>query len=123
MPDNDGRPVPVPPLYEQAISHGMARLRAIYEQTFRDNELDGLIFPTSPVVAPLANEEVSSAQNFARLIRNVDPGSNARLPGLSLPIGNGPTSQLPVGIEIDGLPGSDAQILAIGATLEQILKP
>lgn len=121
IPDQSGQPVPLPPLYDQAISQGIARLLAIYEHTFRENALDGLIFPTSPVVAPLANEEVSSAENFARLIRNVDPGSNARLPGLSLPIGNGPTSQLPVGIEIDGLPGSDAQILAIGATLEQIL--
>jgi len=64
---------------------------------------------------------VSSTENFARLIRNVDPGSNARLPGLTLPIGFGATSRLPVGLEIDGLPGSDAQILAIGATLEQIL--
>lgn len=121
IPDSNGRPVPLQPLYEQAISHGIARLQALYEQTFRDHELDALIFPTSPVVAPLANEEVSSAQNFARLIRNVDPGSNARLPGLSLPIGHGPTSQLPVGIEIDGLPGSDALILATGATLEKIL--
>lgn len=119
--DNEGRPVPLQPLYEQAISEGIAQLLAIYEQTFRDHQLDGLIFPTSPVVAPPANDEVSSAENFARLIRNVDPGSNTRLPGLTLPAGNGTTSGLPVGLEIDGLPGRDAQILAIGATLETIL--
>lgn len=121
IPDNDGNLVPLTPLYQQAVSQGIGRLIALYERTFHDHQLDGLIFPTSPVVAPLANDEVSSAENFARLIRNVDPGSNARLPGLTLPIGVGTTSQLPVGLEIDGLPGSDAQILAIGATLEQIL--
>ena len=121
IPDNDGNLVPLTPLYQQAVSQGIVRLIALYERTFHDHQLDGLIFPTSPVVAPLANDEVSSAENFARLIRNVDPGSNARLPGLTLPIGVGATSQLPVGLEIDGLPGSDAQILAIGATLEQIL--
>lgn len=121
IPDKNGNPVPLPPLYQEAISQGIGRLLAIYEQTFRDHQLDGLIFPTSPVVAPLANDEVSSGENFARLIRNVDPGSNARLPGLTLPVGLGATSGLPVGIEIDGLPGSDAQILAIGATLERIL--
>ncbi len=121
IPDRDGNPVPLLPLYLEAVSQGIGRLVAIYEQTFRDHQLDGLIFPTSPVVAPLANDEVSSGENFARLIRNVDPGSNARLPGLTLPVGLGATSQMPVGIEIDGLPGSDAQILAIGATLEQIL--
>ncbi|WP_285129712.1 indoleacetamide hydrolase [Leclercia adecarboxylata] len=121
IPDNDGNLVPLTPLYQQAVSQGIGRLIALYERTFHDHQLDGLIFPTSPVVAPLANDEVSSAENFARLIRNVDPGSNARLPGLTLPIGVGATSRLPVGLEIDGLPGSDAQILAIGATLEQIL--
>lgn len=121
IPDNDGNLVPLTPLYQQAVSQGIGRLIALYERTFHDHQLDGLIFPTSPVVAPLANDEVSSAENFARLIRNVDPGSNARLPGLTLPVGLGATSGLPVGIEIDGLPGSDAQILAIGATLEQIL--
>ncbi len=121
IPDNDGNLVPLTPLYQQAVSQGIGRLIALYERTFHDHQLDGLIFPTSPVVAPLANDEVSSAENFARLIRNVDPGSNARLPGLTLPIGFGATSRLPVGLEIDGLPGSDAQILAIGATLEQIL--
>lgn len=121
IPDNDGNLVPLTPLYQQAVSQGIGRLIALYERTFHDHQLDGLIFPTSPVVAPLANDEVSSAENFARLICNVDPGSNARLPGLTLPIGVGATSQLPVGLEIDGLPGSDAQILAIGATLEQIL--
>ncbi len=121
IPDNGGNPVPLTPLYQQAVSQGNGRLLALYERTFHDHQLDGLIFPTSPVVAPLANDEVSSAENFARLIRNVDPGSNARLPGLTLPVGVGATSQLPVGLEIDGLPGSDAQILAIGATLEQIL--
>lgn len=121
IPDNDGNLVPLTPLYQQAVSQGIGRLIALYERTFNDHQLDGLIFPTSPVVAPLANDEVSSAENFARLIRNVDPGSNARLPGLTLPVGVGATSRLPVGLEIDGLPGSDAQILAIGATLEQIL--
>lgn len=121
IPDNDGNLVPLTPLYQQAVSQGIGRLIALYERTFHDHQLDGLIFPTSPVVAPLANDEVSSAENFARLIRNVDPGSNARLPGLTLPVGFGATSRLPVGLEIDGLPGSDAQILAIGATLEQIL--
>ncbi|MGQ9451936.1 indoleacetamide hydrolase [Leclercia sp. TB492] len=121
IPDNDGNLVPLTPLYQQAVSQGIGRLIALYERTFHDHQLDGLIFPTSPVVAPLANDEVSSAENFARLIRNVDPGSNARLPGLTLPVGFGATSRLPVGLEIDGMPGSDAQILAIGATLEQIL--
>ncbi|WP_338534622.1 indoleacetamide hydrolase [Leclercia adecarboxylata] len=121
IPDSNGDLIPLPPLYQEAISQGIGRLLALYEQTFSDHHLDALIFPTSPVVAPLANDDVSSGENFSRLIRNVDPGSNARLPGLTLPVGFGATSGLPVGLEIDGLPGCDAQILATGATLERIL--
>jgi mandelamide amidase len=64
--------------------------------------------------------DASSLENFGRLARNVDPGSNAGLPGLSVPASLS-ASGLPVGLEIDGLPGADRKILAIGLTLEAIL--
>jgi len=50
----------------------------------------------------------------------VDPGSNAGLPGLSVPAGLS-NQGLPVGLEIDGLPGEDRKVLAIGVTIEKIL--
>nr|AEV57144.1 indole acetimide hydrolase [uncultured bacterium] len=55
-------------------------------------------------------------------IRNTDPGSNAGIPGLSLPAGIGPDG-LPVGLELDGPAGSDRDLLAIGAALETVLPP
>lgn len=45
------------------------------------------------------------------------------MPGLSIPVGVGKESGLPVGMEIDGLPGTDDQLLAIGRTLESIWGP
>ena len=69
---------------------------------------------------PLAAPEASSLESFLRLARNVDPGSNAGLPGLSLPAGLSDDG-LPIGLEVDGLPGEDRKILAVGVALEPLL--
>lgn len=118
--DHRGQLVPVLPFYEKAIREARPQLLELYQNTFKAHNLHALLFPTSPIVAPLANEQVSSIENFQTLIRNTDPGSNIGLPGLSLPIGNGVRSKLPIGLEIDGLPHQDSEILAIGVTLEEI---
>ncbi len=118
--DHTGQLVPVLPFYEKAIREARPQLLELYQNTFKAHNLHALLFPTSPIVAPLANEQVSSIENFQTLIRNTDPGSNIGLPGLSLPIGNGVRSKLPIGLEIDGLPHQDSEILAIGVTLEEI---
>ena len=118
--DETGQSVAVEALYQDAITTARPQLLSLYEKTFNQHQLNALIFPTSAIVAPLANEQVSSIENFQRLIRNTDPGSNIGLPGLSLPIGCGTKSKLPVGLEIDGLPNTDHDILALGQVLEQI---
>ncbi len=120
--DQTGQLVPVLPLYEKAISETRPQLLELYQNTFKAHNLHALLFPTSAIVAPLVNEQVSSIENFQTLIRNTDPGSNIGLPGLSLPIGKGAKSQLPIGLEIDGLPHQDSEILAIGETLEEIFR-
>ncbi|UGQ27961.1 indoleacetamide hydrolase [Acinetobacter calcoaceticus] len=120
--DQTGQLVPVLPLYEKAISETRPQLLELYQNTFKAHNLHALLFPTSAIVAPLVNEQVSSIENFQTLIRNTDPGSNIGLPGLSLPIGKGAKSQLPIGLEIDGLPHQDSEILAIGVTLEEIFR-
>jgi mandelamide amidase len=63
----------------------------------------------------------SSLENFLLFIRNTDPGSNASAPGLQLPMGPGPTSRLPLGLELDGPAGSDRRLIAIGMAVEQVL--
>jgi len=120
--DQTGQLVPVLPFYEKAISEARPQLLELYQNTFKAHNLHALLFPTSPIVAPLANEQSNSIENFQTLIRNTDPGSNIGLPGLSLPIGKGAKSKLPVGLEIDGLPHHDSEIIAIGMTLEEIFK-
>jgi len=80
-----------------------------------------LIFPTTPTVAKKSDENSSSLENFGLFIQNTDPGSNAGMPGLSIPMGLA-KDNLPVGLEIDGLPGSDSTILSRGLALEEILR-
>jgi mandelamide amidase len=99
----------------------------MFLEQFCRHQLDGIILPTTITVAgPLAaagglvalNDQPVSA-NYAYL-RNTLPASNAGLPGLSLPAGYTAQGQA-VGIEIDGPPHGDRQLLAIGLTLESIL--
>ena len=53
-------------------------------------------------------------------IQNTDPGSDAGVPGIQIPIALGATSKLPVGMELDGPSGSDRRLLAIGLALEKL---
>lgn len=95
-------------------------LRRLYAETFSRRRLDALVFPTVPQVAMPADALASSAATFARVIRNTDPGSNAALPGLQIPIALGARTGLPVGLALDGPAGSDRRLLAIGLALEPL---
>ncbi|SSW69079.1 indoleacetamide hydrolase [Achromobacter agilis] len=120
LPTPSGELLPLQPLYERAMAVHRGELIGVYRRAFQDHALDGLLFPTSPVMPMASAPEASSLENFTRLARNVDPGSNAGLPGLSVPAGLSEQG-LPVGLEVDGLPGEDRKILAIGLTLEAVL--
>jgi mandelamide amidase len=121
LPDANGNLVDLAPAYDWAINKGVPALMQMYRGLMQDNRLDALVFPTTPDVAIKSEPEATTFAAFARMIRNADPGSNARMPGLTLPIGLGPRSALPVGLEIDGLPDSDGQLLAIGLTMQSVL--
>jgi indoleacetamide hydrolase len=116
--------------YQDAITVQRPALQKMYEAYFRDNNLDGILFPTTIAPAPPIDAEKGSgemsinggppAPTFDTMIRNTDPGSNAGIPGLSLFAGMTPGG-LPVGLEIDGPVGSDAKLLGLGLSIEAIL--
>src|SRR5438876_9726874 len=81
--------------------------------------LRALVLATTPSVAVPQGPEASSFETFVRFIGNTDPGSNARMPGLTIPAGLGPTTGLPVGVSLDGLPDSDERLLALGLAIER----
>jgi mandelamide amidase len=108
------------PAYEAALREGRPGLQHMYIDTFAKHRLDALIFPTTPRIAAKQGPEASSLETFLLYIRNTDPGSNAGIPGLSIPAGRGP-SGLPVGLEIDILQGSDRRLLSFGLAIEEAL--
>jgi mandelamide amidase len=96
-------------------------LQRLYADTFRNNNLDAIVFPTTPHVALPANPDASSLPNFLLFIQNTDPGSNAGVPGLQIPVAMGMTSRLPIGMELDGPANSDRRLIAIGMAIENVV--
>ncbi len=120
LPGPDNSVVDSKPAYDAAMKTARPALQALYRDTFTNNRLDAIAFPTVPKVAIPANPDSSSIANFTLFIQNTDPGSNAGIPGIQVPVALGATSKLPVGLELDGPSGSDRRLLAIGMALERI---
>ncbi|PVE44587.1 indoleacetamide hydrolase [Limnohabitans planktonicus] len=111
--------------YAGALSRRQ-KLQAAYARHFADHRLDALAFPTCRMTAPPVGHDDKvqlggqAVPTFKTLIRNTDPGSNAGLPGISLPAGL-TAEGLPVGLELDGALGSDRHLLAVAAAIERVL--
>lgn len=113
--------------YADAINVHRPQMQALYAAYFADNALDAMWFPTTllaaaPIDLVNGSSTVSidggpAVPTFGTYIRNTDPGSNAGIPGLSIPAGMTP-SGLPVGLEIDGPLGSDDRLIGIGLAIE-----
>jgi Asp-tRNA(Asn)/Glu-tRNA(Gln) amidotransferase A subunit family amidase len=121
LPGPNNTLVDAKPLYDAAIKTARPALQQLYRDTFAKNHLDAIVFPTVPKVAVAANPDASSLANFGLYIQNTDPGSDAGVPGIQIPIALGAASKLPVGMELDGPSGSDRRLLAIGLALEKLL--
>ncbi|MTI43239.1 mandelamide amidase [Roseibium hamelinense] len=111
-------------VYQTVIRDLRPKLQAAYGELFAKNRLDALAFPTTPLEAqPIETSDLTvdlngeKVETFATYIRHTDPGSNAGIPGLSLPIGL-TSGGLPVGLELDGPAFSDRHLLSIGLAVE-----
>jgi len=120
LPGPDDTLLDAAPIYDAAIKTARPALQALYGNTFAGNRLDAIAFPTTPRVAIPANPDSSSLENFGQFIQNTDPGSNAGIPGMQIPIALGGSSKLPIGLELDGPAGSDRRLLAIGMALDDV---
>ncbi|MDR9838841.1 indoleacetamide hydrolase [Herbaspirillum huttiense] len=117
---------PVPEqAYRQALRE-RAMIQALYDDCFRSNRLDALIFPTTALTARPIGEDANVDLNgeriptFGAFARNVDGASIAGLPGISIPLGLSEHG-LPVGLELDGPAGWDRRLLEVAACVEAIL--
>jgi mandelamide amidase len=121
LPVPSGGATPAAPVYQAAMATQRPALMRLYAETFAANRLDGIVFPTVPHVAPLANADSSSLPNFLLFIQNTDPGSNAGVPGVQVPMGMVQSGRMPAGLEIDGPAGSDRRLVAIAMAVENAL--
>ncbi len=121
LPGPNNTLVDAKPAYDAAIKTSRPALQALYRRSFNQHGIDALVFPTVPQVAFAAKPDSSSVAVFMATIQNTDPGSNAGVPGLQIPIGLGASSKLPIGLELDGPAGGDRRLLAIGLAVEAAL--
>ncbi len=111
-------------VYRDALAARPA-LQRLYAETFRTHGIAALVFPTTPLpAAPVGDDQTTKLNGadvptFPTFIQNTDPGSNAGIPGLTVPIGR-TAAGLPVGLELDGPAGSDRRLLGIGLALEAL---
>ena len=120
-----GAPKAMPPEAYTAALATRPKLQQLYSDTFKKNKIVALAFPTTPLpAAPIGDDEKTKLNGqdvptFPTFIQNTDPGSNAGIPGITIPIGR-TQAGLPVGLELDGPAGSDRRLLSIGLALEQL---
>ena len=116
---------------EAAVRHAMALatmrgLRRDVVAIMQTQGLDALFYPTLVTAAARISEAESiDIDGEARptgptLLRNTLLATLAGMPSVSLPVGFVPDG-LPVGALLEGYPGCDADLLALGAKLEPIL--
>lgn len=116
-----------------AVTGGRAQLQKLYKDYFLEKDVACVLFPTTLLAAPkidaakgsdklsytVGGVEQKDKDTFGTCIRNTDPCTNAGIPSLSIPAGM-TAGGLPVGMEIDGPLGSDANLLAIGMAIEAV---
>lgn len=104
------------------------RGRARYRQLLAKHQVAALVQPTAPLVARPVDEprhvELRGRRvpTFATFIRHTDLAGTLGLPGISLPAGL-TDGGLPVGLELEGRPDHDADLLSLAATAEALLPP
>jgi mandelamide amidase len=120
-----------PAQVEKARAAVHEKIVPAYHEAFRAHGIEALIFPTVPVVAPLVNEAGDGPEDVVEiggrtfskvltLIRNTHVTSALGAPGVSQPAGL-TREGLPVGLELDGLPGNDAALLGVAMAVERVL--
>jgi mandelamide amidase len=104
------------------------RIRDAIRAHFAKHDIVALAFPPAMIAPPKIGDDGDDTirgHTFPRtttLGRNVSLSSCASLASLVLPAGM-TSSELPIGLEFDALPGEDRRLLAVGLSLERALGP
>lgn len=119
--------------YPDVMATKRPALQKLYRDYFAKHGVEAVMFPTTILAAPQIDAangsktlgytvdgvEQKDKDTFGTCIRNTDPCTNAGIPSVTLPSGM-TAGGLPVGMQIDGPLGTDANLLAIGMGMEAI---
>ena len=111
-------------VYREAMTVHRPEMQSQFSDYFAANNLDAMVIPTVPLTAPPIGHDTSVELNgrqyptMQTIIRNTDPSSNVGMPSLSVAAGLA-ANGLPVGVCLEGPPGSDRRLLAIGKALQE----
>ena len=103
-----------------------------YSGVFKDNDIVALAMPTMMLLPSRINFNWNSrdqkvfidgkwVEEWDLILTNIWWGSRFGAPALSLPAGL--ASGLPVGFQLQGMPGTDSQILGVGIEVEKVIGP
>jgi aspartyl-tRNA(Asn)/glutamyl-tRNA(Gln) amidotransferase subunit A len=110
------------PAYDY-IEMAQMRQRLVQAMDARMTELDALVLPTTPIVAPEI-AEVAESEGFGRknamLLRNTNPVNFFDLCAISLPLPR--QNGLSAGLMLVGRNGQDRRLFDIAAVVEKVLK-
>ena len=81
---------------------------------------DLIVGPVAPTTAFKLGENTDDPLKMYLSDIMTVPASLAGLPAVSLPIGNGETSQMPIGLQIIGRQRDDALVLALASQIEEL---
>lgn len=111
--------------YALALSVDRPEIQRRLDAAFANGGADAIIFPTTPVAAPLiahqsnfviAGQEVSELA----LAKHTISASLAGMPGINIPMGVSGIG-LPLGLELDGPRGGDGRLLELARRVEVVL--
>ena len=102
-------------------------MTAIFADYFSAHDVTAIVFPTTPLPAPAIGDDETTPFGNERVsvwtnLRNTGPVTLTGGAGLSLPVGL-TSAGLPVGLELDTLPGGDERLLAIALAWEGVTPP
>ncbi len=103
------------------------KIQEAYKNYFSKNNLDVILYPTTPIEAmPIIDSYETITLNgkqeptFPTYIRNMNPGSYAGIPGISIPAGI-TKEGLPVGMHLEGAYQKDKALLQIALAINKLI--
>jgi mandelamide amidase len=122
--------------YADVMAKQRPALQKLYKDYFATVGVEAVMFPTTILTAPkidaakgsstvsytVGGVELTGKDTFGACIRNTDPCTNAGIPSVSIPAGL-TAGGMPVGMQLDGPLGTDANLLSIGMGIEGVWGP